>query len=449
MAARDCPSCAEPSEPDARFCGFCGTRIEAPAATAPPAAAPQAGGAPPAALGNGAPLLATVPLPRPPHGTEPTPAPLASAGNGHRLDKHPRLAATTIPEIRAPRRADPAAQAPAARAEGGMGLAAAPARHALPPPNHPLIGRSLNSRYLIEQKIGEGGFGSVFRGRQVATGRPVALKVLHPHNVSDPTVVARFRREAEACSRLTDPHTVTIYDFDRTDDGILYLAMELLRGRPLQDLQREEGPLAPARVVEILDQAAQALGEAHEKGIVHRDMKPENLMIETRDGTDAVKVLDFGIAKLAGSGKPAPALTAIGQTLGTVEFMSPEQLRGQPLDGRSDIYALGMMAYEMLTGTLPFKPVRGPTDIINFHLKTPPPPPSSMRTDLKIPRAIDRVVVKMVAKERSDRHLDTHELRQHLQAVRRSLEGSSFASVGLGIAAIATAVLLAGWLFFR
>jgi eukaryotic-like serine/threonine-protein kinase len=325
-----------------------------------------------------------------------------------------------------------------------------------------LVGQTLNGRYLVERKIGEGGFGAVFRGRQIATGREVALKLLHPHNVSDATVVARFRREAEACSKLSSPHTVIIYDFDETEDGVLYLAMELLRGHPLQDLQRQQGPLEPRRVLGILNQVADALGEAHSLGIVHRDMKPENVMVDTRSGEDQVKVLDFGIAKIVEQpGKPTPALTAVGQTLGTLEFMSPEQLRGRPLDGRSDIYALGMMAYEMLTGQLPFKNARGPSDIIQFHMQTPPPPPSSLRAGAgagtrsdsrsrpKIPREVDEVVLRMVAKERDDRHADAAALRQHIASALGTLDKGSqrkealrvIALIG-GLAVLLTALIL-------
>ena len=249
------------------------------------------------------------------------------------------------------------------------------------PPAQPLenlIGRTLNHRYLVEDKIGEGGFGAVFRGKQIATGREVALKILHPHNVADQTIVARFRREAEACSKLRDTHTVTTYDFDETPDGILYLAMELLRGQSLHQVQKSQGPLGVARVLKIVDQVAASLAEAHANGIVHRDMKPENVFIETREGDDHVKVLDFGIAKVVGDERSVPALTAVGQTLGTLEFMSPEQLRGQKLDGRSDIYALGMMSYEMLTGALPFASAKSPIDIINFHMRQEPPAPSTL-----------------------------------------------------------------------
>jgi serine/threonine-protein kinase len=281
------------------------------------------------------------------------------------------------------------------------------------------VGRTLNHRYVVEDKIGEGGFGAVFRGKQIATGREVALKILHPHNSGDPTIVARFRREAEACSKLRDPHTVTTYDFDETEDGILYLAMELLRGKSLHLLQKSDGPFPPERVLGILEQVADSLGEAHQNGIVHRDMKPENVIVETRAGHDYVKVLDFGIAKMISGDREVQALTAVGQTLGTLEFMSPEQLRGVKLDGRSDIYALGMMAYEMLTGELPFKSAKTPIEIINFHMKDTCPAPSKLRPDLNIPAAIDAVILKMVAKSRDGRYADTGALRAAIDEARR------------------------------
>jgi eukaryotic-like serine/threonine-protein kinase len=277
-----------------------------------------------------------------------------------------------------------------------------------------MVGRTLNKRYVVGEKVGEGGFGAVFRGRQIATGREVALKILHPYNLGDATIVARFRREAEACSRLRNPHTVITYDFDETEDGVLYLAMELLRGRSLHHLQRAEGKLQPDRVLRIIDQVAEALGEAHQNGIIHRDMKPENVFIERRAGEDHVKVLDFGIAKMLSETGGQVALTAVGQTLGTLEFMSPEQLRGQSLDGRSDIYALGIMAYEMLTGDLPFKNTKAPVDIINFHLQTKPPPPSRLRPELHLPSYVDDVILKMVAKLPDDRHASTTALRAQI-----------------------------------
>jgi len=307
-----------------------------------------------------------------------------------------------------------------------------------------LVGRTLNNRYQVERKIGEGGFGAVFEGKQLATGRPVALKILHPHSVSDATVVARFRREAEACSQLRNPHTVTIYDFDQTEDGVLYLAMELVRRESLQEIQHRDGAIEPSRALCILDQVAEALGEAHDKGIVHRDMKPENIMVERRGGADFVKVLDFGIAKiLSGEGsKIIPALTAIGQTVGTLEFMSPEQLRGKALDGRSDIYALGMVAYEMLTGQLPFKGAKSTTEVIQFHLQEPSPPPSSLRPDLAIPPAVDEVVLKMVAKGCDDRHASAAALRQHIADVLATLDAAPVRREAKRVVAVVGAILV-------
>jgi serine/threonine-protein kinase len=307
-----------------------------------------------------------------------------------------------------------------------------------------LVGRSLNNRYQVERKIGEGGFGAVFEGKQLATGRPVALKILHPHSVADATVVARFRREAEACSQLRNPHTVTIYDFDQTEDGVLYLAMELVRGESLQEIQHRDGVIETSRALCILDQVAEALGEAHDKGIVHRDMKPENIMVERRGGSDFVKVLDFGIAKiLSGEGsKIIPALTAIGQTVGTLEFMSPEQLRGKALDGRSDIYALGMVAYEMLTGQLPFKGAKSTTEVIQFHLQEAAPAPSSLRPDLAIPAAVDEVVLKMVAKGCDDRHESAAALRQHIADVLATLDAAPVRREAKRVVAVVGAILV-------
>ncbi len=376
-----CPRCGAPAEADARFCGECGTSLEA---------------------------VTLVPI---------LPASSFSAD----------LAAASQ---RAP--------SPAADPKSLARKAYAKARSV-----DRLVGRSLNGRYLVEHKIGEGGFGAVFKGKQLATGREVALKILHPHNVADATVVARFRREAEACSKLRDPHTVITYDFDETEDGVLYLAMELLSGKSLQQVQKAEGTLAPLRVLSILDQVAQALGEAHHQGIVHRDMKPENVMLEARDGEDHVKVLDFGIAKIvSGDGSRGPALTAIGQTVGTLEFMSPEQLRGKALDGRSDIYALGMMTYEMLTGQLPFKDAKSSTEVIEFHLHKAPPPPSQLRPELKIPSYVDAVVLKMVAKDPADRHADVGDLRHHIAEAFSSADATSRRKEILRVAAFVVPLLM-------
>jgi tRNA A-37 threonylcarbamoyl transferase component Bud32 len=414
-----CPHCATELEEGARFCGACGKKVDPPAAR-PASPLEETAVAQPARRGD---VSGTIrPLSRDPKpaanasGLESAAMTIFQSAKGAGSGPAP---VTAPPASLVPAPAAPVAAAPPLSAAAALlATTPAPVRPAVQSAEN-LIGRTLNHRYLIEDKIGEGGFGSVFRGKQIATGRDVALKILHPHNSSDQTIIARFKREAEACSKLRDTHTVTTYDFDETEDGILYLAMELLRGRSLHHLQKADGVLAPDRVLGILDQVAQSLGEAHANGIVHRDMKPENVFVESRQieggsGTrteDHVKVLDFGIAKMMAGEKEVQALTAVGQTLGTLEFMSPEQLRGQTLDGRSDIYALGMMSYEMLTGVLPFQSAKSPIEIINFHMKQEPPPPSKLKEGLKIPPAVDDIIVKMVAKKREDRFADTGELR--------------------------------------
>jgi tRNA A-37 threonylcarbamoyl transferase component Bud32 len=432
MPAPPCSSCGAVNEADARFCGTCGARLaaEPPAPPSRPVAPVAAPSRPVAPIAPGPPSRPVAPVPSagPPSrpGAPVAPKPAAAGPPSRPVSPLPPIQPPDLDDLHGPTTQQPVAKA----AFAGGGRAPAPAVApvlAERPSLDKLIGRTLNNRYVVGRKIGEGGFGAVFEGKQVATGREVALKVLHPHNVSDATVVARFRREAEACSKLRNAHTVTLYDFDETSDGILYLAMELVRGRSLQQIQKAEGPLPPVRVLNILHQIAEALGEAHEQGLVHRDMKPENVMVESRDGEDFVKVLDFGIAKIISgdASKNTPALTAFGQTVGTLEFMSPEQLRGHTLDGRSDIYAIGMMSYEMLTGELPFADAKAPTDIIHFHLHKPAPPPSRLNPELKIPTAVDDVVLKMVAKPAEDRHADAADLRRHIEESLANIDTSA------------------------
>jgi serine/threonine-protein kinase len=303
--------------------------------------------------------------------------------------------------------------------------AAAPARAAAPQPapaSTParLEGAVLNNRYRIESKLGEGGFGSVYRATQINMGRTVAIKLLHPKMARDPQIVGRFKREAQASSALRNPHTVQVFDFDETPDGLMYLAMEMLTGRSLHSVLGDTPRLAPLRVASILDGLAESLSEAHQQGIVHRDIKPENVYLEKVPSPDFVKLLDFGIAKIvSGDGmKGGPALTAAGQTLGTVEYMSPEQLMGQPLDGRSDLYALGVLAYEMLTGQLPCSG-KTPALIISAHLKVIPQPPSKLIPDVAVPPALDSLILRLLAKRPDGRPADANAVRQELQPVLR------------------------------
>jgi Protein kinase domain/zinc-ribbon domain len=434
-----CPHCDEEIEDGARFCGACGRPITVTAISQRAAASVRKNAA----------AAETIRVSPPDPGPVPAPS-AASAASG---------AASAAAPV-APPKAAPSAGASAVAPLVSLTPSIAPATPApvkpalglrpLAQPLETLIGRTLNHRFIVGEKVGEGGFGAVFRGKQIATGREVALKILHPHNVSDETIVARFRREAEACSKLRDPHTVTTYDFDETPDGILYLAMELLRGQSLHQVQKAEGPLGYERVLKILDQVAASLAEAHTNGIVHRDMKPENVFIESRDGEDHVKVLDFGIAKVISDDRQVPALTAVGQTLGTLEFMSPEQLRGQKLDGRSDLYALGMMSYEMLTGTLPFASAKSPIDIINFHMRHDPPAPSKLSDKVTIPAPVDAIILKMVAKDRDKRFVDANALREEIARTQRSLDSSPDRFEAYRVVAVVGAVIavVAALLFF-
>src|SRR5215469_1509166 len=222
----------------------------------------------------------------------------------------------------------------------------------------PMVGLTLGGKYRVVRLLGEGGMGAVYEGEQQlgTTKRKVAIKTLHPHLSRDPKIKARFEREVGTIAELEHPNTIQVHDFGSTPDGILYIVMEFLQGRSLADLLEKEGALSPERALHVVDQVCGSLEEAHGRGIVHRDLKPDNVVLVERAGKkDFVKVLDFGIAKRANEeDRNEQKLTQQGMVLGTPPYMSPEQFTGKPLDLRSDIYSLGVMAYEMLTGKLPF-----------------------------------------------------------------------------------------------
>jgi len=398
-----CPRCRTALEDSAKFCGACGHRLDGRPTGAATGAQPMTGHP-----GGGRidPLAATMMSPGGQQGVPQQPMrhqPSAPVGMG--IGGVPPPA----PRPMAPDQQTFVPPKPAQQPHAPAG-----------PGSDPLIGSVLNGRYRIDGKLGEGGFGAVYRGVQLNMNREVALKVLHPDLKSDSNVVARFMREAQASCGLRDAHTITTFDFDKTPDGTLYIAMELLKGQSIHAATRG-GPLEWSRVVRILEQMCSSLGEAHGQGIVHRDIKPENIYLERRGAdTDFVKVLDFGIAKImkgdSSTGGNAQ-LTAMGQTLGTLEYMSPEQLMGQQLDGRSDIYAMGVLAYEMLTGQLPFPHARAPGLLITAQLRETPPPPSQVKPQAGIPPQVDRLIMKMLGKKKEERHADVHALRADCQAL--------------------------------
>jgi serine/threonine protein kinase len=232
-----------------------------------------------------------------------------------------------------------------------------------------LVGREIGGRFRILAKLGEGGMGAVYRGEQMSLKRRVAIKLLHPELSADPSLVRRFNAEAELVAKLSHPNTVNIYDFGQDRDGTLFIAMEFLEGRSLRQVVGAEGPLPPLRALHIAGQIAASIADAHRHGIVHRDLKPDNVMlIERGREKDVVRVLDFGIAKLRDEQKQTVnPMTRAGDLVGTPQYMAPEQIRGESVDGRADVYALGAILYETITGRLVFD---GPSlmAILSRHL---------------------------------------------------------------------------------
>jgi len=271
-------------------------------------------------------------------------------------------------------------------------------------PTKDLVGQVLADRYHIMKKLGEGGMGQVYLAEHVKMGRRSAIKVMNPSLVHDPEAVARFNREAANASRISDSHVCAIYDFGETPDGLIYLAMEFVEGAPLTDLLASEGALPVARAADISIQVAAALQAAHDLGIVHRDLKPDNIMLTRgRDGADAVKVVDFGLAKAVGGETGNQKVTKTGLVVGTPEFMSPEQLSGDTLDGRSDVYSLGLVLFKMLTGTLPF-PADTVQEAMIKRLTDEPAELIEMRPDLHFPPGLQQTLDTALARSPADRY---------------------------------------------
>jgi tRNA A-37 threonylcarbamoyl transferase component Bud32 len=276
--------------------------------------------------------------------------------------------------------------------------------------------------YRLGELLGRGGMGEVYRATHRMLARPAAIKLIRPEVLAERSgesanlAITRFRREAEAAAELRSPHTVELYDFGVTDDGTLYFVMELLQGMDLETLVRREGPLPAKRVIHILRQVCESLEEAHANGLVHRDIKPANIHVG-RVGLrqDFVKVLDFGLVKSVGSLDGDSMATAAGLTPGTPAYMAPEMAMGEKVDGRADIYAVGCVAYYLLTGWLVFEGT-GSFQVIAKHIQEAPVPPSQ-RTEMLIPAALERVVLACLAKKPEDRPQTAAELDRELAEI--------------------------------
>lgn len=270
-----------------------------------------------------------------------------------------------------------------------------------------LADQVIDSRYQVLRKLGEGGMAMVYEAREVNSGQFVAIKVLSPRLSKDPSSVERLRREAGLAMRLEHPNACKILRLGETEDGLIYLVMPFLDGELLSDREAKIGPVDIELGIEWMVQSCAGLHHAHQLNIVHRDLKPENIMIVKGDGDGEIAVvMDFGLAKESKSGPGVAKLTATGIILGTPEFMSPEQIRGKDLDARSDLYALGIVAFELFTGKLPFQG-RTPQEMMISRLRGKPTPARKFRADFPAP--LEATLMKALETEPANRYATTLE----------------------------------------
>ncbi len=282
-----------------------------------------------------------------------------------------------------------------------------------------LVGRTIAGKYCLESLVGQGAMGEVYRARQTTLGTTLAIKVLHRQLAGEPMFAARFLREAQAASRVDHPSSMRVIDFGEEPDGLLYIAMEYVNGKTLAKIIDEESPLPVARIVDIACQALAALAVAHDLGVIHRDLKPENIMVQGGQDDegrthDIVKVCDFGVAKLLEGGSRGPSVTAEGVVVGTPEYMSPEQARGEALDARSDIYAMGVLLFHMMTGKVPFDSSTA-FGTAFMHVNDEPTRPRLLNPS--VDARLEAICLHAMRKRREDRYASARELRGELRAL--------------------------------
>jgi len=282
-----------------------------------------------------------------------------------------------------------------------------------------LLGATIADNFRIAALPGEGAMGKVYRARQLSLDKIVAIKVLHPHLAGDRSVARRFHREARAASRLNHPNSLHIIDFGQTDDRTLFIAMELVEGRDLHQVIKEDYPLPLERIVALVGDVCLALDEAHAAGIVHRDLKPENIMVvKRRDGQEQIKVCDFGIAKIQepGDSNASAPITVAGIVCGTPEYMSPEQCRGETPDGRADLYSVGVILYQLVTTALPFV-ADTPLGVVTRQLTDSPVPPTLIQARSSVAAKLEPIITRALAKDRDLRYSSALDLKSDLDRV--------------------------------
>lgn len=296
----------------------------------------------------------------------------------------------------------------------------------------PLLGRVINGRFRVLSVIARGGMGKVYRAEQAPLGRVVALKVLNPNysGENDPEFHKRFLLEASIVARLSHTNTVTLYDYGQSDDGVYFMAMEYLEGRTLHRMLRDEAPLDHARALHIALQVCRSLREAHGHGVIHRDLKPANIFLIRRDDdADFVKVLDFGLVKLTDDG--GESLTQTGLFMGSPKYMAPEQIRGERVSAATDVYALGVILFEMLTGRVPFdKP--NSVNLLMAHVSEPVPALSEANPGVSVPAAVEELVYRCLSKNPDDRFASMDELIAQIKRVAAGALGVGALLSGTG-----------------